>query len=427
MICKFRPVFKAPDDIWIAFKNMIALFVMQGTTYLLPLVTVPYLLHTIGLEKFGILAVAAAVSAYFAILTDYGFNLSASGRIAVKQHDINEVIDIFNAVLSIKIMLLLLNYIILNIILTFSEKIGQHSTIYQISFLGVVGQAIFPIWLYQGLEKLQLVTYLNTCTRIIFTLLVFVLVKDEADYMLVALLNAGSSLTVGVLSLLVAVRNLNMKFKLPQKKQLIQHLGAGWHIFTSAVAINAYTTSAMIIVGIFENSITAGVFATVEKIITAIKGLTSPLTQAIYPTIKKRISNDRRSGIKASLKICVIASFILFLGCLFVFSSSNAIMKLITGQENSLSNTILRIMIFVPVLTLVSNFLGVQILLNLGYEKEFRNILIFASIIGFSIISICGYNWGAVGVSIGVLSSEVLVVLLMAVSVMRKKNDDRTI
>ena len=412
-------------DILIAFKNMIALSVMQVVTYLLPLITVPYLLHTIGFEKFGILAFAASLTAYFAILTDYGFNLSASGRIAVKQDDIGEINEIFNAVLAVKLVLVVLSYIILNILLLFFEKMGQHAMLYHIAFLGIVGQALSPIWLYQGLEKLQLVTYINIVVRAIFTLLLFVLVQNEDDYMLVAFVTSGSSLAVGGFSLFFAVIRLSVSFKFPKLSHMIDQFKAGWYVFTSTVAISAYTTSALIIVGIFGDNATVGMFATVEKVITAIKGLTSPLTQAVYPTLKKRISNDRKSGIRTSLKICFFASSVMFFCCAIIFLFSTEFIKIVTGQQHTLIDTMLRIMIFVPVLTLISNFLGVQTLLNLGYEKDFSIILIVTSIIGLVTIISFGYSWGAVGISFGVLLSEALVVILMVMVLFKGKKLDQ--
>ena len=63
-------------------KNILSLFVLQGANYILPLVTIPYLVRVLGPANFGRIAFAQAFIQYFVMLTDYGFNLSATRDIA---------------------------------------------------------------------------------------------------------------------------------------------------------------------------------------------------------------------------------------------------------------------------------------------------------------------------------------------------------
>ncbi|MTC13076.1 oligosaccharide flippase family protein, partial [Providencia stuartii] len=62
----------------VILKNILSMFSIQGINYFIPLIMVPYLVRTLGLDGFGKYSIVIAIIQYLVIITDYGFNLSAS-------------------------------------------------------------------------------------------------------------------------------------------------------------------------------------------------------------------------------------------------------------------------------------------------------------------------------------------------------------
>ena len=53
-------------------KNFFSLSVLKVINLILPFVTLPYLIKTLGLEKYGAIVLGLSLVAYFQSLTDYG-------------------------------------------------------------------------------------------------------------------------------------------------------------------------------------------------------------------------------------------------------------------------------------------------------------------------------------------------------------------
>lgn len=249
------------------------------------------------------------------------------------------------------------------------DKFRKDWEIFVLSFGMVVGQVLFPVWFFQGMEKMKYITILNIFAKLLFTVAIFVFVKEQADYWKVPLLNSLGFILAGVLALWIIFRDFKIGFIIPSKSSIKQQLIEGWHIFISTVAISLYTVSNTFILGIFTNNIIVGYYAAAERIIKAVQGLFNPISQSIYPYISKVISESKQRGIELIKKITLIiggVSFFLSL-CLFVFA--NLIVKLFLGNQYVESIIVLRILAWLPFIIALSNIFGIQTMLNLDRKS----------------------------------------------------------
>lgn len=402
-------------------ENFLSLSVLQGANYILPLVTVPYLVRILGPEKFGLIAFAQAFVQYFGVLTNYGFNLSATRKISIYRENKERVSQIFSSVIFIKFSFMLLSLLVLVALIFAIPKFNNDWMLYLFTFGMVIGNVLFPVWFFQGMERMKYITFLNLLTRCIFTVAIFVFIRKQADYLYVPLISSLGAISTGILSLWIVWKDFETRLRIPSLTTVIGQLKDGWHIFISTVAISLYTTSNVFILGLFTNNTIVGYYSGGEKLIRAVRGLLIPVSQTIYPYISKLASESRQralSFVRKSAKLVGSASFLISLA-LFIFAKP--IVDVVLGDQYQKSIIVLRIQAFLPFIigtaTVYANFF----LLGFGYSKEWSNIIIRCGLLSiiFAFILIYVLSLKHVGAAISVLATECLVLAFSYLSYKR--------
>ena len=107
-----KRIFQIKKSDKVLFKNFTSLSILQISNYLFPLITLPYLVRVLGPGKYGLVNFAAAFAAYFTIITDYGFNLSATQEISVNRDNPKRVSEIFSSVFTLKMLFFVISTLI---------------------------------------------------------------------------------------------------------------------------------------------------------------------------------------------------------------------------------------------------------------------------------------------------------------------------
>jgi PST family polysaccharide transporter len=394
-------------------SNIFSLGVLQVASYILPLFTVPYLVRVLGPEFFGLTSFASATVMYFILITEYGFNLTTTRQISIYRNDLNKLNQIFSSVMIIKILLTIFCFILMTIVVFSFEKFRHHWEVYFISYGIVVGQVLFPIWLFQGLEQMKYITLINLGTKIFFTICIFIFVHFKSDYIYVPLLNSLGFIVAGIWSLILVKIKFKIQFIWQNISTLKLTLLEGWHVFYSSLAVSIYTISTTFILGIFTNNTIVGYYAGADKIVQAIKGLYQPIATAIYPLISKKINDDRKAGLILIKKLTIYVGLYMTVISCILFFFAEPIVNLLLGIQYQQSILLLKIMAFLPLIVSLSNIYGIQIMLNLGYKKMFSRIISIAALLAIILSFLLVPLYAALGTAITLLIVELFVTAAM--------------
>lgn len=379
---KYFKYFKLTNDKIVFIKNFISLALVQGLNYLLPLLTLPYLVRVIGIEKFGILALATAVVAFFAVVTDYGFNFTATREISLFKSNKEELIKIYSSVMTLKIVLMVLSFFIFSILVFLIPKLYSNTIIYLLSYGVVVGQVLFPVWFFQGMERMQFITIVNILSKTLSTICIFIFINKPEDFYLVPMLLSLGSIIGGLYSLYLIHKDFEVHFSFQSKKELVKHLKGGSNLFFTSFLSTLLTSSGIIILGFYATNSIVGAYSAIEKLFRAIVGIFSPITQALYPVSCKQLNVlDQKISVRYIKKLFIIMLSLTTMVASVVALSAGFIVELLYGMKMMASVYIIKIMMIWLILSVMNNILGIQYLSAKRKDKYYLIAFLIGGIV----------------------------------------------
>jgi len=389
-------------------KNVLWLYALQGLNYLIPIALLPYLVRVLGVGQYGLVAFSQAIAQYFTIATDYGFNFSATKQIALHRHDSAEVSRIFYGVMAIKMALVAICAALLLCAIASIPRLRADGAIYLAAYVAVVGNALFPVWLFQGMEQMQFISIITGVSKLIAAGSIFLLVHGPQDAFRATLLQSAGFLIAGLIALGISIQHYAPRFQLPRRRDLGTILAEGRHVFLSSASITLYTNTNTFLVGVIAGNVQAGYFSLADKLIRAVTGLIFPFLQAGYPHIVRLIQESREQAIRffrRTLYGGVSCGAVVGLA-LFVFAKP--IVHLALGRDAAGVVPVLRIVSLFPVLAVVTASMGMLIYIPFGLEKIYSRLLLGVGIANVVLCFALIPFFGAVGAAVAMIVMESL-------------------
>jgi polysaccharide transporter, PST family len=400
------------EEIKTVINNFISLSSLNLLSFIFPLLLIPYLTRTIGVEYYGEYIFSFSIFQYCLLLINFGFDYSATKLISVNRDDKSIVSDILTNVTVIRLIFAFLTSIILWLSLFFFPNLSSNKLLYLLGFGILWGQAMTPFWLFQGFEKMGYITIINLLTKIISTGLIFLFVLKPIDFYLINLFQSIGFLVSGFASLFLVNYYLKVRFTKPSLYRMKIYILESWHIFLSTVSISFYREANIIILGLTTNYVLVGQYAAIEKIIKAMQSLMEPLSKALFPFFGRRLNSgeDINSGF---IKFGKIFGFLLLLSIIILYLIGPYLIIWYLGDSFYSSIIIFQILLPVVLFGGLNYYLGIIGLINLGFNKYFLKVVFISGV--FSIVG-CYYLsffLGSMGAAISMISSEIILFFLI--------------
>lgn len=407
-------------------SNISYLSFLQFSNYLFPLITLPYLIRTLGVNHFGIYTLALTLSQYLIVISDYGFNYTVTREIAIEKDNKEKVSKLFSVTLASKMVLLLICFLLLTLIIMVVPAIRNQYIVYYIAFLSVLGNVFFPVWFFQGIQEMKFIAIINIIARGVTTCLTFLLVRNSNDYMIAVFLQSLGYIIIAIISMIVVFLYYRLKLNLAKItiKDMADLFKEGKSVFVSTVSGNVYGQGATIITGVVGGEAAAGLYSAGNKIASALVGLVQPIAQAIYPYISHLYYENKKSYVKVKKQVLTFG--VLFGICIscVLYMTSEWLTIFLTGKKNLDLEHVLMIFSLIVFFTIM-NVLFNPFILSMKEYLRMQRMYITVSIL-FLIMSIpLTYFWNEIGMVYSIFFVEIFISLNSYLIVRRgRMNED---
>lgn len=388
---KYKKILKNEEGRVIT-TNFSYLFLLQIASYLFPLVTMPYLARVIGAEGFGHIAIAAAVIMWIQTISDWGFNYTATRDVAKNREDKDKVSHIFSNVIWAKFILLFFSFVILLLLIYFVPIFRENYLVILVTFLMVPGHILFPDWFFQALERMKYITILNLLSKLLFTIAIFIFIKEKSDYIYQPLFISLGFILSGIISLYYIFVKWEYKFYKPELKDIFVTIKGSTNVFINNIAPNLYNSFSVVLLGIYSTSIQNGIYDAGKKFTTIVYNFMNIFTRVFFPYFSRKSQGYKVYAISSILLSVFLVALIIILAPFLI--------NIFFGSEFADSVVILRITAVSLIFLMIDSVFGINYLLVKGYDKILRNITIVSSIIGFILAFPLVKYYEAIGVAV---------------------------
>lgn len=392
--------------------NFVMNIILKASTFIFPLITLPYITRTLGAEKNGKVAFVASAISYFTMFSQLGLPTYGIRACARCRDDKDKLTKTVHELLLINSVAVVISYLALILSVLLIPKLREEPRLMFINsvtlFLNMIGME----WLYQAIEQYQYITIRNIFFKTVSIVMMFFFVHNPSDYIIYAAISVISTSGSNVLNLWHS-RKLLVHRTYIGEYNLRQHLKPIFVFFALSIAVSIYTSMDTVMLGFISNDKEVAYYTLATKIKTVIASSVSALGPVLLPRMVYCLNNGQyfefKNYILKSLHFVILVSLPSMI--YFTFMAPEVIM-LLGGNGYQPAIKCMQVITLAVIPLGIGNIACSQILTPLGKEHLTMYSTICGAIINFISNAILIPKMGAVGAALATVLAESIVAII---------------
>lgn len=365
----------------------------------MPLILVPYVSRTVGIERYGITEFSLEIALFFGAMLLFGYDFTMSRKLSQNRNDRQMVNGLFWNVFYSRLLMssfLLPAFLFLGMFFL-SELFTVEILLYCSLF--IASRIFSSWWFYQGLEKIKWIAWGNFASKLILLSMVLLMVNDQDDYPWVVFGYAASQLTVNFLSWWILIKMEKLRAIALVAKDVLRLIGSSAYVFLNEFSVIGFAALNLLLVKEYLSPRDLGIYVAAMKIVVISHNLViQSLSKSLFPNLALTLKNNREAYFSQWKKFrFYLGGFLVILG-FGILLLRNQIVFLLFGPEYEEVGSYLVYTAFLPFFKGMTNIHGWQGLYVIEKERTMAGITLVIGITTLSLLLWVLPKYGVTGV-----------------------------
>ncbi|AZI18884.1 flippase [Limosilactobacillus fermentum] len=262
-----------------------------------PLITTPYISRVLGAHENGINTYTNGWVTFFYLMGQMGITLYGNREVAYHRDDKYHRSRTFWGIEALQLCTITFALVAyLTAVFLFSTTF---KTYYLIQTLWIVATGLDVSWYFMGMEDFKKTVVRNTIVKLIMIVLIFTLVKTEADLWKYILLIGVAQLS-GNLTLWPYLKS-NIQWVSPKEWHPFQHFYPSLLLFIPTITTQIYLVVNKLMLGKIGQPTALGQFDFSDKIVKLVLAIVTATGTVMLPHVANKFASGDYKGVRESL------------------------------------------------------------------------------------------------------------------------------
>jgi len=257
-------------------------------------------------------------------------------------------------------------------------------------------------------------------SKSISSLLILTIVTKQDHIYVYCILYGIAPMLVGFLSMVLVHFKLKLRFKKVALKEVIDELKDGWYIFTTSAMSKIFNNIGITVLGYSSSGMAiVGAYSAIQKLPYTLAMLYAPIGQVIFPRSSQLFLSSFKEGKRKVLRLARLVMLAVAAVSVIFILFSHEIVLILYGEEFTPYAVLMTPLIGWLFLSILNNFLGIQILVASGHEREYSLAFRWAMVAIVLLSYILGTYFGGYGVAWATLLAELVLTVTTIYQIFR--------
>jgi polysaccharide transporter, PST family len=411
-------------------RNLASLYAVQILNLAIPALSLPFVIRALGIELFGELAIALAVSMTIVMIVDAALPTIAfqfiSGRTKfelLKNSPPNSVNRIFYATQQIRVVLSGALFVIFISIVYWVPINEQLKTLLVLGFFNVIGTLSLPAYYFTAQQEAHLLALFHLIGRLTSCIGLIAFVTTPNDLYLAMTITSCGTLISGMTAhywLLTKKRIHFAKYLTVSKRINGWLLQKGKNLYPSQIVQAFLVNAPVVLLGFFSGKLEAGLFNSAEKLARLGVAVFEPVNTALAPSITRRAKESLHKTNAFLQKSIALTTVVCIFSDAIVMALSPQILVVLTSKSSPEHILVLQVFCVWACIFVINRHFETLHFLALGNTVGHRQVasLYLPIYIGCLVV---GTQHGAANAVVAMIFAELVALSLYGIARFRRK------